>query len=143
MTMPQTYFHASLDFDAFIVDVRDTCVLQTHHQAYHTLRGVLHAFRKHLTINDALAFADILPAVTRAIFVEDWRPSSLPPPPFPDRATLAREVKSNRRHHNLAPETAIENVAAALRRSSIDERELDRLLATLPPGAVDFWTVNR
>lgn len=137
--MPQTYFHASLDFDAFIQDVRDTCMLQTHHQAYHTLRGVLHAFRNHLTTEQALAFADVLPAVTRAIFVEDWPPSAMPPDPFPDRATLVREVKSNRRHHNIAPDTALENVAAALRRSSIDERELDRVLKTLPEGAQEFW----
>ncbi|XHC12666.1 DUF2267 domain-containing protein [Labrenzia sp. ac12] len=72
MPMPQTYFRASVEFDAFIHDVRDTCMLQTHHQAYHTLRAVLHTFRDHLTTEQALAFANILPAVTRAIFVEDW-----------------------------------------------------------------------
>ncbi len=139
MPMPQTYFHASLDFDAFIQDVRDTCMLPTHHQAYHTLRAVLHTFRDHLTTEQALVFADVLPAVTRAIFVEDWHPSDLMPPPFPDRATLIREVKSVRRDHNMAPDSAIEDVAAALRRSSIDERELDRVLENLPEGAVEFW----
>ncbi|WP_269581254.1 DUF2267 domain-containing protein [Roseibium sp. Sym1] len=138
MPMPQTYFHASKDFDAFIQDVRDTCMLQTRHQAYHTLRAVLHTFRAHLTTRQALEFANILPAVTRAIFVEDWTVSDSPPP-FPDRAALVREVKSIRRDHNMAPDSAIADVAAALRRSSIDERELDRVLAGLPEGAVDFW----
>jgi len=136
--MPQTYFLASQDFDAFVADVRDTCLLQTHHQAYHTLRAVLHTFRAHLTTQQALDFANVLPAVTRAIFVEDWTVSDTPPP-FPDRAALLTEVKSVRRDHNLAPGSAIEDVAAALRRSSIDKRELDRVLARLPEGAADFW----
>ncbi|UES44075.1 DUF2267 domain-containing protein [Roseibium aggregatum] len=139
MPMPQTYFRASVEFDAFIHDVRDTCMLQTHHQAYHTLRAVLHTFRDHLTTEQALAFANILPAVTRAIFVEDWHPSGLLPPAFPDRETLIREVKSVRRHHNLAPDSAIEDIAAALRRSSIDERELYRVLTGFPEGAAAFW----
>jgi uncharacterized protein (DUF2267 family) len=138
MPMPQTYFQASRDFDAFIADVRDTCMLQTHHQAYHTLRAVLHVFRSHLTTEQALRFADILPAVIRAIFVEDWTPSE-PPPPFPDRATLIREVKSIRKDHNLAPDSAIEDVAAALKRSSIDIRAFDRTLEEFPQGATDYW----
>ena len=72
--MPQTYFQASKDFDAFIVDVRDTCMLQSHHQAYHTLRAVLHVFRAHLTVAEALSFASVLPPVTRAIFPDGWVP---------------------------------------------------------------------
>jgi len=138
MPMPQTYFHASRDFDAFIRDIRDTCLLQTHHQAYHTLRAVMHTFRAHLTTEEALQFADTLPAVTRAIFVEDWCPSNAPPP-FPDRATLICNMKSIRKDHNLAPDTAIEDVAAALRRSAVDVADLDRVLARLSKGAADFW----
>lgn len=138
MPMPQTYFQASKEFDAFIVDVRDTCMLQSHHQAYHTLRAVLHVFRTHLTTEQALRFANILPAVTRAIFVEDWTPSDTPPP-FPDRSALIREVRSIRKDHNLAPDSAIEDVAAALRRSSIDVRAFDRILEELPQGATDYW----
>ncbi|WP_299480638.1 DUF2267 domain-containing protein [uncultured Roseibium sp.] len=141
MPMPQTYFQASRDFDAFIQDVRDTCMLQTHHQAYHTLRAVLHTFRSHLTTSDALRFANVLPAVTRAIFVEDWTPDETPAP-FPERVALISEVKSVRRDHNLAPESAIEDVATALRRSSVDERELDRVLAELPEGASEYWSVR-
>jgi uncharacterized protein (DUF2267 family) len=115
------YWNASKDFEAFLLDVRDTCMLQTHNQAYHTLRAVLHVFRSHLTVEDALA----LP--------EDH------PPPFPCRDALQREVKAIRPDHNLAPESAISDVANALRRSSIDCHDLDRVLAKLPPGAAEFW----
>jgi hypothetical protein len=37
--------------------------------------------------------------------------------------------------HNFAPETAVRDVAIALRRN-IDETAFDRILATLPQGAV-------
>lgn len=40
----------------------------------------------------------------------------------------------------MAPDSAIEDVAMALKHSSIDDRELDRVLAGLPEGAVDFWS---
>lgn len=138
MPMPMDYWNASKDFERFLSDVRDTCMLQTHHQAYHTLRAVLHVFRSHLSLPDALAFADILPPVTRAIFVEGWRPSV--PLPFPQRHDLQREVKSIRADHNLAPDTAIEDVAAALRRS-MDTQDLERVLARMPPGAAAYWSI--
>lgn len=141
MPIPMAYRTASKDFDAFLLDVRNTCMLQTLHQAYHTLRAVLHVFRAHLSVTEALAFADVLPPVTRAIFIEDWRPEDVPAP-FPSRQALQAEVKQIRRDHNLAPDSAIQNVAAALGRSSIDMRELDRVLAGLPVGARDFWSVG-
>jgi uncharacterized protein (DUF2267 family) len=140
MPMPAEYKNASQDFDAFLMDVRDTCMLQTHHQAYHTLRAVLHVFRAHLTVADALAFASVLPPVTRAIFVEGWEAGGTPAP-FLSRGELQREVKAIRRDHNLAPETAIADVARALRRSSIDTSNFDRVLRQLPQGAAEFWAV--
>ena len=92
MPMPAEYKTASKDFDAFMMDVRETCMLQTHHQAYHTLRAVLHVFRSHLTVADALSFASVLPPVTRAIFVEGWVPGGTPAP-FPSRANYNGKSK--------------------------------------------------
>lgn len=139
MPMPMEYWTASKDFEIFLTDVRDSCTLQTHHQAYHTLRAVLHVFRSHLSVSDALAFAAILPPVTRALFIEDWTPDGTPEP-FPDRDALQREVKSIRPDHNLAPASAIRDVAGALRRS-IDNSALDRTLGQLPAGARAFWSI--
>lgn len=73
------------------------------------------------------AFASILPPVTRAIYVEEWNPS-VPVTPFPDRERLAWQAQHVRPDHNVAPETAIEDVAGALRRY-IDQAQLDRVLA--------------
>lgn len=36
--------------------------------------GVLHTFRKRLSVGQALRFADILPPLRRAMSVEDWSP---------------------------------------------------------------------
>ena len=137
MTVPQEYVHATRDFDRFMEDLLEISMLATRHQAYAVVRAVLHVFRNHLTVDDALRFAEILPAVLRAIFVEDWRPAS-GPPPFPDRAGLVEEVKASRKDHNLASEGSISDVAAALRRN-VDAVALDRVLATLPPAARDYW----
>jgi len=137
MTVPQEYVHASRDFDRFMDDFMQIAMLETHHRSYAILRAVLHVFRDHLTVDDALRFAEILPVVLRAIFVENWYPVAKPAP-FPDRATLAQEVKAVRRDHNLASETSISEVAAALRRN-VNHTDLDRVLATLPAGAVEYW----
>lgn len=137
MPMPMEYENASKDFERFLADVRDTCLLQTTHQAYQTLRAVLLVFRSHVSIRDALAFASILPPVTRAIFIEDWNPDE-PTTPFPAPNELRHEVLAVRGDHNLSPDSAIKDVAKALRRS-MDVRDLDRVLATLPDRARDFW----
>jgi uncharacterized protein (DUF2267 family) len=42
--------------------------------------------------------------------------------------------------HNYAPDDSIRIVAAALRRN-VDQAAFDRVLATLPEGAVEFWKV--
>ena len=138
MTVPQEYVHASRDFERFMDDFMQIAMTATHHQSYAIVRAVLHVFRDHLTVPDALKFAEILPAVLRAIFVENWCPKDSPPP-FPDRAALTEEVKANRRDHNLASPSSIADVAAALRRN-IDTNDLDRVLHELPEGAVEYWT---
>lgn len=138
--MPMEYKNASKDFDRFIADVRDSCMFQTTHQAYQTLRAVLLVFRSHLSVRDALKFANILPPVTRAIFVEEWDPEE-PVLPFPEPTELMREVLAVRADHNISPDTAVRDIAAAVRRS-VDVRDLDRVLAELPPEARRFWRVD-
>lgn len=137
MTTPPEYRRASQDFEDFLTDARDAAMLQTTHQAYTMAQGVLLAFRRRLDVRQALAFADVLPPVLRAIFVADWDIDA-PPLPFGDRAAMTREVQALRPDHNVSPDSAIRDVALALRRR-VDPAALDRVLATLPPGAADFW----
>jgi uncharacterized protein (DUF2267 family) len=75
----------------------------------------------------------------RALFVVDWDVDESRRP-FEDHETMTKEVRSLRADHNFSPETAIHDVARALRKN-IDERALDRVLANLPEGAVEFWRI--
>jgi uncharacterized protein (DUF2267 family) len=137
MPVPAEYGRASDAFNDYLVDARDTAGLWSTHVAYTMTQGVLQAFRRRLTVRDAIAFANVLPICLRALFVTDWDPDE-PKEPFEDRAAMTGEVQSLRAEHNFAPETAIRDVAGALRRH-VDEEAFDALLLRLPEGAVAFW----
>lgn len=137
MPVPPEYQRATDDFYAFLLDARDTAGLVTTHQTYTMVQGVLQAFRRRLEISDAIRFADVLPPVLRAIFVADWDPEE-PKRPFDDLVTMTKEVQALRAEHNFAPDSAIPDVASALRRH-VDVRKFDRVLARLPDGAAKFW----
>ncbi len=137
MPVPPEYERASANFYEFLVDARDISGLNTTHQAYTMAQGVLQTFRRRLSLPDAIRFANILPVGLRALFVADWDPEE-PVRPFSDRAAMTREAQSLRAAHNFAPDTAIRDVAHALRRH-VDVAALDRLLATFPEDARAFW----
>lgn len=137
MTVPMDYRRASDLFEALLKELADAAGLDTRNQAYTMLEGVFRAFRRRLALADAVAFAQLLPPLPRALFVADWDPA---PPPAAgwDRDTVTREVQALRRHHNFAPESAIADVTTVLRRH-LDAAALDALLARLPEGAQAFW----
>jgi len=137
MTIPMELQHASDEFERFLADARDVSGLTTRNQTYTMVQGVLQAFRRRLDLKDAIRFANALPPILRAIFIADWDLDE-PRLPFGDRAAMTREAQGLRRHHNFAPDTCIRDVAVALRRH-IDEAAFDRVLATLPDRASDFW----
>ncbi|TRL41938.1 DUF2267 domain-containing protein [Rhizobium straminoryzae] len=137
MPIPMEYHHAGRDFEAFMADLIEISMLQTRHQAYTMLQAVLQVFRRRLTLPQAIAFADLLPPVVRAIFVSDWDTAE-PQRPFADRDTLMAEVRLLRHNHNLSTPTAIEDVTAAIRRH-VDDARLEAMLRQLPDGALAFW----
>lgn len=137
MPMPYAYRHAGRDWAAFLGDVREVTGLPTDNTAYTAVEGVLAAFRRRLTPAQAVAFAQVLPAVPRAIFVAGWDVTAAPVPPG-TRADWTTEAQGLRRAHNIAPDNVVEAVAVALRRS-VRAADLDRTLAALPPFAAQFW----
>ncbi|WP_425069145.1 DUF2267 domain-containing protein [Reyranella sp.] len=140
MPVPVEYKRASMTFEQFMLDARDISGLATTHQTYTMVQGVFQAFRRRLDVKEAIRFANVLPPVLRALFVADWDLDE-PRRPFEDRNTMTREVQALRPDHNFAPDSSIRDVAAALRRN-IDQVELDRVLASLPPGASAFWQAD-
>lgn len=140
MPLPTAYRHATKDWRAFLDDAKEALGLESDNMAYTAVDGVLQVFRRRLTVQQGLAFADVLPAVLRAIFVHDWDIAA-PPLPFAPRADLTREAQLVRPHHNLTPDHAIAGVAWALRRH-VRQADLDRVLAALPEAARAYWHVD-
>lgn len=137
MPVPPEYERASAQFYEYLVDARDTAGLWSTHVAYTMTQGVLRTFRRRLSVKDALDFANVLPVCLRALFVTDWDVDE-PVKGFGERGTMTEEVKSLRAEHNFSPDTAIRDVARALRRH-VDEEKFDQVLSKLPPGAIEFW----
>jgi len=141
MTIPMEFQHASDEFEAFLRDARDASGLTTRNQTYTMVQAVLQTFRRRLEVREAIRFAGVLPPLLRALFVTDWDPDE-PKLAFTSRGDLTREVQSLRRNHNFSPDSAIHDVAGALRRR-VDQPAFDGILAQLPPGAADFWKTSQ
>jgi uncharacterized protein (DUF2267 family) len=140
MTIPMEFRRACEDFEAFLHDAREASGLTTRNQTYTMVQGVFQTFRRRLQVRDTIRFAGVLPPVLRALFITDWDPEE-PKLAFADRAEMTREAQSLCRHHNFAPDTAIRDVAVALRRR-VDEAAFDQILSELPPGADEFWRTD-
>lgn len=139
MTIPLEIQRATAEFDKFLATARDEAGLATRNQTYTMVEAVLLILRRRLDFAEAIRFAGILPPVLRAIFVANWDLGEARQP-FTDHQTLTREVQSLRKDHNFAPDSAISDVAKALR-THVDQNELDALLAQLSPQAIDYWNV--
>lgn len=139
MPVPAEYYHASKQFEDFMLDARDAADLQTTHMAWNMVVGVLQAFRRRLAVRDALKFADLLPPGIRALFVADWD-ADAPVLAFADDETLLAEIRSVRAAHNFSPANAREAVAIALRHN-VDTEALDQFLKGISEEAFAFWFV--
>jgi len=137
MPVPPEYQRATDDFYKLLTDVRDSTGLTTTNQAYTVLQGVFQVFRRRLDLKDAVRFVNVLPVGARALFIADWDADE-PRLDFEERALMTQEVQALRAEHNYAPETAIHDVAVALRRN-VDQTAFERVLAQLPRGAEEFW----
>ncbi|MBY5350521.1 DUF2267 domain-containing protein [Rhizobium leguminosarum] len=137
MTMPGEYRRASKDFDQYLDDIKADTLIDSRNVVYTMTQGVFQTFRRRLDVADALPFADVLPPVLRAIFVADWNPDEAKRS-FEDRAAMTREAQSLRGDHDFSPDTAIRDVAIAVRKHA-DAAAFDRVLKTLPDGAEEFW----
>jgi uncharacterized protein (DUF2267 family) len=137
MPMPWTYRQATREWQAFLAEARAAMDLSSDNATFTAVEGVLRAFRRRLTAQQAIDFAQVLPSVLRALFVADWQLSD--PAPAGTRDDWTTEAMALRPHHNLTPPNCVEATALALRKSILRE-DLDRVLATLPRFAVEFWS---
>lgn len=138
MPLPFEYQNASRQFDQFMIDARDNAGLATTNMTWNMVIGVLHTFRRRLSAQDALRFADALPPVVRALFLENWDITQ-PIAEFGSAQQLLEEVRAVRFQHNFSPDNAVQAVAAALRKN-IDLQEFERVLKTLSANARHYWS---
>jgi len=138
--MPREYQIASAEFERLLTAAREAAGLTTRNQSWTMVQAVFQVFRRRLAPEDAIRFAQALPALARALFVADWEPDAEQAVPFADRETMTREAQALRKHHNFAPDSCIADVAVALR-ACVDEPAFDRMLARLPEPARAFWAV--
>lgn len=139
MTVPPDFVHASRDLEHFLLDARNQLSHATTHQTWQSVFAVIVAFRGRLSAPQVIAFAQALPPLLGAMVLLDWDQGAKPKP-FAPRAELAREAMAFRGDHSLLPESGITDVAAALWRN-VDRGAFERMLATLPPEAREYWAV--
>ena len=137
MTIPSAYRSATQDFEKFLEDLLAISSLATSNQCYTQIRSVFLVFRSHVEPQVALDFANALPPILRAIFIEDWNLAS-PVTPMPGKEKLRAEVKAIREAHNFSTDTAIAEVALALHRN-MNELDYNLMLKNLPAEAATYW----
>jgi uncharacterized protein (DUF2267 family) len=140
MPYPQEYQLASKEFSDFLGDVKIIAYFGSRHMAYTMVQGVFQVFRRRLDIKDAIKFANVLPVGLRALFISDWDTEE-ERKSFVDHELMTEEAKQLRPNHNYSTDTAINDVAKALRRH-VDEDLLDETLRGFPEGAIEFWRVS-
>ncbi|MRS99672.1 DUF2267 domain-containing protein [Ralstonia pickettii] len=140
MPVPFEYQNPTLQFERFLVAARDYSGLATTNMAWNMVVGVLHAFRARLSVADGIRFAQALPPMVRALFVEDWDPA-LPQREFGDAQGWLADVRSVRHQHNFSPDNAVAAVAHALR-DQVPPGTWDRAMQMLPEAARHYWALD-
>ncbi len=92
-----------------LLDAREELSLPTTNAAYAAVLAVFVTFRAQLTAEQALVFADALPAVVGAMLLREWQVE--PTKPFGDRGTLTREAQRFRPDPTLLPDSGIADTA--------------------------------
>ena len=137
MPMPQEITQASKQFMELLGDLKEGSFLQTHNQSYAMLRAVLHEFRKYMTIGQAIAFANGLPTIVRAIFVENWKPAAQPSAPL-SRRDFVDAVITRLSPHHVPPDSIVSDVFALLAARGEPAKIAD-VIDSLPTELKQLW----
>ena len=137
MPVPPEYERASAKFYEYLLDARNNADLWSTHVTYTMTQGVFQVFRRRISTQQAIDFANLLPICLRALFVTDWDIQE-EQKQFVDREAMTEEVRLLRAKHNFSTDTAIRDVARAIRQQ-VDIESFDKLLSDFPDGAIEFW----
>lgn len=140
MPMPMEYQHASADFEQVLHKVCLACNFSTRNQAYTLVQAVLVVFRRRLNLDQGIAFAQVLPPILRALFIDGWQTLERPIP-FDGPDALGAEVLAFRGAHNFSPENG-PAVAVAIIRNCIGTEVLDHFLTGMDENCRLFWRLD-
>lgn len=138
MPMPWTYRHGQKEWRGFRDDIREVMGEASDNVAYTAAEGVFRAFRARLTSEQVVAFAQVLPAMPRALFVQGWDMAD--PVPWAEADTYVAEARAFRGDHNFANEDVLKAVSFALHRV-VGPDDLRRALDRIGPEALAFWAL--
>ena len=108
------------------------------HRAYLALRGVLHALRDRLSVNDSSHLAAQLPMLIRCFYYEGWHPAGKP---LPDRKKaeflthVASECSDECRNDGHVTRAVFQVLT-----KHIAPGEVEKIKAILPPDIRSLWT---
>ena len=136
MPMPYSYRHASEEWSALLKNLREETLIASENVLYTCIQAVLISFRARLSVQQALDFADLLPAVLRAVFVSDWQVAW--PLPWSGREEIRAEMRALRPDHNFCPPELLEHLLRAIP-ATTRQMDLERVLDRIGPEARAFW----
>jgi len=106
------------------------------HRSYLALRGVLHALRDRLTVEEAADLGAQLPMLVRGIYYDGWRPAEAPQK-YDRGGFLARVNSQFDREPGIDPEPVARAVFSTLS-DNIAQGEIADIKDNLPKDLVDL-----
>jgi uncharacterized protein (DUF2267 family) len=106
-------------------------------QAYTALRGVLHALRDRLTVEEAAQLAAQMPMLVRGFYYEGWKPAATPLR-IRSRQEFLANIASRLGNSQVDPEHACHAVFRFLE-NKISHGEIDDVRHMLPHHVRELW----
>lgn len=141
MPFPIEYATATKDFYNFMEDVKVKSELHSFHVTYTMVQSVFHVFRRRVSIENALKFANTLPVALRALFVKDWDVNEQLKP-FESFEKMNEEVKELRYPHNFSIDLAIEVVTSVLP-NHVEKIYFNKMMDEMPIEVKIFWNYKK
>lgn len=122
-------------------DIMDELEIDNRRHAYLALRGVLHALRDHLTLEEVAQLSAQLPMLVRGIYYEGWDPTNKPVKERDRGAFLSRvyyEVTPGFSDADIGMVQVVRAVFAVLNRQ-VSPGEIEDVRALLPKAVRELW----
>lgn len=111
--------------------------LTTTHQAGPQMHAVMLELRRSLDAKAVIAIANVLPALERGIFLEDWDLEHPPEPPRDAAEFFDRVYRRVAGHHAPVPSIAAD--VFWVLQNELEEAEAEVVRKNLPPSLADLW----